>query len=540
MMNKDYLTQLLKITEQHLLAEFSYENTQKYKRRLQELIGKIQDEHPEYKESKEFKKLINATDEYLQKEISHERNLQYCRELSKFLWDILGSWRIESISSVISVVVPSKEEMEKLLPSSWPSRWEVLQKSSKNGWIAVTLGHVSPAPKHSDRPALKLVTVADYSTDDTRSVEVSKYDFIGDLSITGYRDKQTAREFFGSYQTIPLQGLSTWPPGATADISLGDLIKAFAPTEMVREMESALEKGKEEFAMAGIKIEKGKYLGEDAIFWVGEDGKRGCMAVLIDNFVITGALLVSDALEPGNTPIHSAECDATRRTHEPLVSRGKHDVSKCRACRSHKPCSTLEAEGFIHKEEVEKILRYIFSRIKEGKKKEREEINLKIERGGTKINNPKEKFKIKIGDKIKTDKNTQVTIGDIRGNKISIGSKTEVKIRENEIELIFGTILIELSERVEMLKQEGYNFFKVRTPNSHCCPRETIFSLYVDKNVTTLTVIKGKVEFSDLKGNKVIVKSNQTCNCSEEQGLQKPVTLSIDITTQLKWIQCVK
>ena len=70
---------------------------------------------------------------------------------------------------------------------------------------------------------------------------------------------------------------------------------------------------------------------------------------------------------------------------------------------------------------------------------------------------------------------------------------------------------------------------KVRTPQAVCGVRGTIFGLHVEKDVTTITVVEGKVEFSDLKGNKVIVKENPFCICSKEQGLQMPVTVPFNL-----------
>ncbi len=498
LMNNDSVKQLLEITEQHLLGKHSLENAQKYKRRLQELTGKILDEHPEYKKSEEFKKLINATDEYMQKEISLKDDLQYCRKLSKYLCDILGLWRIESISLTKATTLPTKEEMEKLLPSSWPPRWEEVDRYSKDGMAIVSLAHINPDPE--DNIGVTILKSGFGGATGMMSLKPEKFDFVGDLSISGYGDKQTAKQFFESYQTIPTQGLSAPTPGASTDIPLGDLIKAFAPKEMVKELESALEKGKKGPAESGVNIERGKYLGEEAKFFVGKDGKKAAQVVLIDNFVIIGILLSTDAFESGNKRIHGIKC-----------KRGS----------THSPCSTLKAEGFLHKEEVEQINRSVFSRIK-GEKQKSEEASAEIIRGQTKTKNPKEKFEVKKGDTIKTDSKTQVNLADSSGNKISIGGKTEVKINSaNNLKLIAGTITAFIKKLRPKTK------FEVHTPHSTTGVRGTAFSLFTDGNVTTLTVIEGEVEFSDLKGNKVMAKDNQSCICSKEQGLGKPVSLPI-------------
>ena len=508
MMN-DSFEQLLKITEQHLLTEFSLENTQKYKRELQELLGKVLDAHPEYKENDEFEKLLKSTDEYLQKETSHNNDLQYCRELSKFLCDILGLWRIDSISlardTATHTTLPAKEAMEKLMPSSWPARWEEVDRYSKDGMATVSLAHINPYPENEVGVAIQKsgygIAVA------MPSLKPEKFDFVGHLSITGYGDKQTAKQFFENYQTIPTQGLSAPTPGASMDIPLGDLIKTFAPKEMVKELESALEKGKKGLAESGVKIEKGKYLGEKALFAVGKDGTKGVQAVLINNFVITGLLLMSDTFEYGSKRIHAI---------------------KCKRSDNHPPCSTLKDEGFLHKEEVEQINQMIFSRIK-GEKEKSEEINAEIIRGQTKIKNPNEKFEVKKGDTIKTDSKTQVNIADSAGNKIWIGGGSKVKINEpSNFELLMGSITAFLS------KLQSKTKFEINTPVAVAGVRGTIFSLWTDGQTTSLTMVEGEVEFSDLKGNKVIVKENQTCICTKEQGLQKPVTLPTSLKQQFK------
>jgi len=47
------------------------------------------------------------------------------------------------------------------------------------------------------------------------------------------------------------------------------------------------------------------------------------------------------------------------------------------------------------------------------------------------------------------------------------------------------------------------------------CPKDTVFAIYTDEKHTTLTVIEGDLEFSNLKGDSVIVKDNQACSEKE-------------------------
>lgn len=272
-----------------------------------------------------------------------------------------NNWFIESISLIKATTPPTKEEMEKLLPSSWPPGWEEIDRYAKDGLVNISLAHINPDPENE--VGVTVLKSGFGLASGMMSLKPERFDFVGHLSIAGYGDKQTAKQFFESYQTIPTQGLSALTPGTSMNIPLGDLVKAFAPKEMIKEFESALEKGKMGLAESGVKIEKGKYLGEDALFQVGKDGKRGCMAVLINNFVITGMFLMSDGFDSGSKRIHAIKCKLS------YLPESKHPS-----------CSTLKAEGFVHKEELEQINRSVFSQIK-GEKEEKKEINAEIIRG---------------------------------------------------------------------------------------------------------------------------------------------------------------
>ncbi|MGQ9848000.1 MAG: FecR domain-containing protein, partial [Bacteroidales bacterium] len=150
-----------------------------------------------------------------------------------------------------------------------------------------------------------------------------------------------------------------------------------------------------------------------------------------------------------------------------------------------------------------------------------------------------EKFKIESGDKIKTDKRIEVTITFGDDIKLKIGESTTVDMGDFIVSTVPGDSRVKIKEPLIpdlsvgtltaiINKLKPRTKFEIHTPNCVTCARGTIFSLWTDGNTTSLTVVEGEVEFSDLKGNKTIVKSNQICICSKEQGLQKPVTLPID------------
>lgn len=508
-MTNDYLQQFLEITEQHLLTEFSDENTKRYKIQLQEFIGKILDESPEYKKNDKFEKLLKYTDEYLQKEMSLKNDLQYCRKLSEFICDILGMWKIKSVSLITANTLPTKEEMEKLLLSKWPAMWEEIEKKSSDGMISVRIGHISPYPEHVENPAIKLVTVADFSTNGMKGIETSKYDFLANLSITGYTDKQTAKQFFENYSNNSIS-FSNITPGMNFNIDIENLLEVFAPKELVKEAKESIEKAQKSLNKEGIRVIKGKFLNEEALFVTGKNGEKVCQAVLINNFIIMGDILGYTHLPPGKTPIHSCKCKG---------AKGQYT--------DHKKCSTLENENFIHKEKVELLLKEIFTRIKEKTKEYSKETRVEIIREKSKILNPKEELIIFNNNIVKTDNKTQITLSDSVNNKITIGNNTELKMETiSDLKLKAGTITLFLKN----MKSK----FKIYTPVSIIGVRGTIFSVWTDETATTLTVIEGEIEFSDLNSKKVIVKSNQSCICSKEYGLQKPVSISVDLKAQYK------
>ncbi|MDI6756391.1 MAG: hypothetical protein QME32_00040 [Endomicrobiia bacterium] len=267
--------------------------------------------------------------------------------------------------------MPTKEEMKKLLPSRWPPRWEVVDILLQDGAHNVKLGHISPLSgtmqdfidSLASNPFVSKGQLAELikSQQDANNVsgfDPDKHDYLLYFHIAGYPDNKTAQQFFESYQTAPTYGFDAPVPGASTGISLGDLLEAFAPKELVEEAKKAFDEGIMTLSQSGAKLEKGKFLEEKALFLIGKDGKKICQAVLINNFVITGNVLFYAFLPTGDTQIHSASCQMTRRKHK------RNERCGCGACKNHPECSTLKAEGFIHREEVQSLLAQIFSRLK--------------------------------------------------------------------------------------------------------------------------------------------------------------------------------
>lgn len=469
-----------------------------------------------------------------------------------------NNWFIESISLVKATTLPTKEEMEKLLPSSWLAGWQVVDRLLQNGIHNVRLGHRNPYPvdmnefynalaanPYMSQQQLTELKKTVQEAKDTTGVDVTpaggKFDYYADLRIAGYSDKKTAKQFFENQTNVLTAGLDARVSGAEVDINLGDLLEAFVPKELAVEAKKALDKSKKELSQSGIKFQKGRFLGEEALFVIGKNGEKICQVVLINNFVIMGDILNYALLPTGDTPVHSVACQTARRnhrrpgpsilqTHGGRVVKNINLTCKCNYCKAHPECSTLKTEDFIHREKVESLLLDIFARIKGETKGQAQEAGAEIIRGQNKIKNPKEKSRVEAGDTIRTDKTTQVNLADSAGNKISIGGKTEVKINDSStFELLVGSITAFIKKLKPRTK------FNLRIPFlGNNSIRGTIFSVWTDKITMTLTVIEGEVEFSDLKGNKVMVKDNQSCICTKEQGLQNPVTLPINLKEQFK------
>jgi hypothetical protein len=55
-----------------------------------------------------------------------------------------NNWFVESVSLIKATTPPAKEDMEKLLPSSWPARWEEVDRYAKDGQAVLSLAHINP------------------------------------------------------------------------------------------------------------------------------------------------------------------------------------------------------------------------------------------------------------------------------------------------------------------------------------------------------------------------------------------------------------
>lgn len=227
------------------------------------------------------------------------------------------NWLAKVFPSYAVLFIPKKEDMEKLLPKPLHPRWEITKcHNLSDGGYSVTLGHINPLPFElrefynalAENPWVGVQKAEELSKQMQEVAALTgvdmtpaggKHDYYGNLSITGYPDEQTAREFFESYKVISTSGFKV--PGTTIDISLGDLIETFAPKELAKEAKKAMDefdKGISQLSTMGAKYENGKFLGEEALF-ISKGEEKVCQAILINNFIITGDILGYSKLPSG-------------------------------------------------------------------------------------------------------------------------------------------------------------------------------------------------------------------------------------------------
>jgi len=489
---------------------------------------------------------------------------------------VSNNWVIDSISlaQAYPAISSTKEEMEKLAPDLPRSRWKEFSRSAGENGMLVRIGHINPEINADPRLMMSpgsLISQSGNATTITAGVSTKRgrgwkdyfematalaesglapdvtlekvqkqreqvkaaygsenFDVTGDITIGRCPDEKIAKEELETMRRTPTQGFDVPVPGMPGNVSVMDILKSDLvkaqgmPEEVIAQIEAASERMKKEGAISGVKYEKGEFLGHDAIFGEKNNVKL-CLAVRVKNFIVSGMLLfMMDAFPPGNTPCDSLTKSTTKTTVERIGGQ---------IFTTHEICpvqSTIAKEGYAYKEEVEGIFRSVFSKIEKAKEGTPREtgLNAEVTRGKTKIESPKEGFEVKKGDIIKTDGRTQVNIVGGVG-KVSIGGggiDSIVKINDSSIELSVGNVAVFL--------KKPKTKFEVRTPISTASVCGATFALHVDKNITSLTVVDGDGEFSDLKGNRATVKSNQTCVCFKDRGLQKPATLPFNLKEQ--------
>ncbi len=235
-------------------------------------------------------------------------------------------------------------------------------------------------------------------------------DLTGDLSIVQSKTKDIAEQVFQGYASFPLGPFGGPIPGGPVsngkamnfmDLMESDALKSVVSKEQLaqmnllsKEMKKQLPKIQAEAKKTGMKYREEKYLGYRAIFCDMPNpnpppkppspipkgkfqggGSRGnnvtiplpkastpysktistCQAVIVKNFVVTGGLLAAASfLPPGKTPCYSLK-KTEKRTETVEGIKSTYIIASA---------STYAQEGYLNREEVEKALSCVFSKLK--------------------------------------------------------------------------------------------------------------------------------------------------------------------------------
>ncbi|MFA7244163.1 MAG: hypothetical protein WC080_02670 [Patescibacteria group bacterium] len=296
------------------------------------------------------------------------------------------------------------------------SQWKSFKKSSSVNQTVVSVGHFSPEIKMdrtlvdggliSGGPEPVAATGVKYSKEMTRgnladfykgmkacaasgympgvTVETieklrqemnkshpEEYDMVADIIVVEYPDEKTAGEAMKNQSDTAEGNLyNSQIPGAPAGMDLEKVLNSkvvqaqMTPTQkaqmdkMQSLMKSSAPKIKAEREKSGLQNEQGTVLGRPAVFLIQDEKKRFCIAVRVKNYLITGSLLYSyESLPDGATP-----CESVSQFDSKKISERVEGATYHRTEVSPKT-STIGAEGFLNKDEVEKIFEKLFSKL---------------------------------------------------------------------------------------------------------------------------------------------------------------------------------
>ncbi len=209
-----------------------------------------------------------------------------------------------------------------------------------------------------------------------------KFDYHSFIIITELADEKIAKQTLESRYLVPTKGFLDAPvpgmniPGMSDKTTLRELFKSgvmkdYITKEQIKEMEKAMGEVKNEFPK-NVKMRKGKYQGFDVTFLEGKnqssivpsikeskDRDKIFDMVRAGRFIVSGTLLrIVNSFPLGATPCDSLTKFKTKTTtykigDQTFVNKEIRPVK-----------STLAKEGYLHKEEVDKIFKSIFSTIK--------------------------------------------------------------------------------------------------------------------------------------------------------------------------------
>ena len=218
--------------------------------------------------------------------------------------------------------------------------------------------------------------------DDLLAPVSEKFDYHGFIIITECANEKTAKQTLENRRLMPTQGFLDAPvpgmsiPGMSDKTTLRELFKSgvmkdYITKEQIKEVEKAMEEVKDKFPK-DVKMRKGKYQGFDVVFLEGKN-KSSIVSYIKESkdrdkvfdmlragrFIVSGTLLRTVNTFPlGSSPCDSLTKFKTKTTTYKIGDQTFVD-KEIRPVRS-----TLAKEGYLYKEEVDKIFKSIFLAIK--------------------------------------------------------------------------------------------------------------------------------------------------------------------------------
>ncbi len=210
-----------------------------------------------------------------------------------------------------------------------------------------------------------------------------RFDYHGFITIAELADENIAKQTLENICLMPERGPLDIPvPGANIqgistmrEALKSDLMKSYMTEEQIKEAEKAMgemqKEVKEKFPK-DVKFQKGKYQEHDVVFLIGKnqtgtpsvlkeskDKNKVFHSVRVGRFIVSGTLLRN----VNTLPLGISSCDSLKEFKtKTKVERIGNQTFVDKEIRPVK--STLAREGYLYKEEVDKIFKAIFSAIK--------------------------------------------------------------------------------------------------------------------------------------------------------------------------------
>ncbi len=261
-----------------------------------------------------------------------------------------------------------------------PKIWERAQQEtakmlemSAQAFGRVDLIQKAQKVKEQSREAIETL-----KQDDLLAPVSEKFDYHSFIIITELADEKTAKQTLKSRRLVPTQGFLDAPvpgmniPGMSDKTTLRELFKSgvmkdYITKEQIREVEKAMGEVKDKFPK-NVKIRNGKYQGFDVVFLEGKserpivsnikeskDRDKVFDMLRAGRFIVSGTLLrVVNSFPLGNTPCDSLTKFKTKTTTYKIGDQTYID-KEIRPVKS-----TIAKEGYLYKEEVDKIFKSIF------------------------------------------------------------------------------------------------------------------------------------------------------------------------------------